>query len=78
MSDNKRSLAELLDEFAAHEHRQTAERLGALRTRLGRDGLSVDEWNALVGAASHLHVEAARREGKFRFHPSPPDEGLSQ
>jgi hypothetical protein len=53
---------ELLDDFAAHDHRQTADRLEGLRDRLGRDALSVDEWNALVGATSHHRLEARRRE----------------
>lgn len=55
-------LARLLDQAAAHDHHETADQLEALRVRLGRDGLSVDEWNALVGAASHLRIEGWRRE----------------
>jgi hypothetical protein len=52
----------ILDRFAADEHRSVAESLESLRNRLGRDGLSMDEWNALIGAASHLRIEAWRRE----------------
>ena len=54
-------LENLLDEVAGHELSKTADQLDALRVRMCRDKLSVDEWNALVGAACYLRVEASRR-----------------
>lgn len=53
---------DLLDKAAAHDHRRTAENLDILRDRIGRNNLSVDEWNALITASQHLRVEAWRRE----------------
>lgn len=55
-------LTTLLHRAAALSHRQTATALEALRARLGRDGLSMDEWNALVGSASHHRMESCRRD----------------
>ncbi len=69
MSEAKQ-FGKLLDEFVAHDHRKTADHLEEIRLRLGLDGLSMGEWNALVGAASHLRVEAWRREDRAQT-PSP-------
>ena len=56
-----RGLVSLLDQFAVDHYHQTALHLEALRVRLGRDGLDMNEWNALIHAASFLTVEATRR-----------------
>lgn len=61
------SLVELLDEFAIHEHEKIAEALDALRDRLGRDNLSMNEWNALVSAASDERLAAWRRRERARI-----------
>ena len=54
------TLAQLLDEFAIEHLIETSSHLDALRYRLGRDGLSMDEWNALISASSELRLAAKR------------------
>lgn len=56
------SLATMLDRMAAIDHRRTATVLEDLRDRLGRDGTSMDEWNALITSASHHRLESWRRD----------------
>ena len=51
----------LLDKAAEHEYRELADQLDRLRVRMGRGVLTTDEWNALVGAAFHLSIDASRR-----------------
>lgn len=51
-----------LHRAAAISHRATATSLEDLMARLGRGGLEVEEWNALVLSAAHHRQESVRRE----------------
>jgi hypothetical protein len=64
-------LGTLLHRMAAIDHRRTATVLEDLRDRLGQNGTSMDEWNALVSSASHHRLESWRRD---RFAGSSDDE----
>jgi len=55
-------LGTLLPRMAAIDHRRTATVLEDLRDRLGQNGTSMDEWNALVSSASHHRLESWRRD----------------
>lgn len=61
----------LLHHFAAESHRKVAGDLESLRNRLGRNALSMDEWNALVEAAAFLSIEASRRQRMFEEDQEP-------
>lgn len=76
MTEQAKSLPQLIDEASAHEFERTAQHLEELRNRLGKDGLSMDEWNALVGAASHLRIDAWRRSQGSVVLPIQPEEGI--
>lgn len=52
----------LLHRMAAIDHRRTATVLEEMRERLGRNGTSMDEWNALITSASHHRLESWRRD----------------
>jgi hypothetical protein len=62
VTQSREELLRLLDEAASSEHLNIAKALDALRENLGRDGLSVEEWNALVGSAFFHRAEASRRQ----------------
>lgn len=64
VGERRESLSTLLHRAAAVHHRETATALEDLRERLGRDGLSVEEWNGLVSSASHHRIESWRRDMK--------------
>jgi len=64
------SLGDALTSLKIRELENTAATLTALRDRLGRQSLSAEEWNALVGAAHEANVEAGvRRRGWRMVHP---------
>jgi hypothetical protein len=69
-TEQQKLMPELLDGAAAHHHEAIADALEALRDRLGKDALSVEEWNALVGSASHHKIEAWRRNTRSTTPPS--------
>lgn len=53
-------LSTMLRQFRTESYEQTARTLDELRGRLGRDALSMDEWNALVQASMDCRLEAYR------------------
>lgn len=61
-ASERAGLSTLLHRAAAIDHRRTATVLEELRDRLGRDGTSMDEWNALITSASHHRLESWRRD----------------
>jgi hypothetical protein len=63
-------LATMLDTAAAEHHAQTADRLEGLLRRLGRDGLSVEEWNGLLSAVSSERTISWRRRRSAEGHPA--------
>lgn len=70
VSAEDRSIGQLLDEAASIEHGRTANVILGLLDRLGRDGLSQDEWNALVLAEANERIEGWRR-GRRADTPDP-------
>lgn len=73
MTDSTDELCSLLDKAAVVEYTKTADVLDALWNRLGRDGLSMEEWNALCGAVHFMRIEAARRNTRPALSSPAPD-----